>query len=282
MVEKGSPAPAFTLRSDAGEDVSLESLRGRPVVLYFYPRDDTPGCTAQACGIRDAWAEFERAGAVVLGVSPDDEASHAKFKEKYDLPFSLLADSDHATADDYGVWVEKTYAGKTYMGVERSTFVIDADGNVAEVMRNVKPDTHADQVLAALPSLDWLVDHGDPGGRGELPGDLDHLVPRHPNAAETFDSLHVDELAVAQLCALARRVDEARAGQVGALEADGPERRAEEVHLLESAVPKDDPLERREAERGEVEPRIGEDDVLERGLGQIDARRAKLPQSRRE
>ena len=150
MVEKGSPAPAFTLPSDAGEDVSLESLRGRPVVLYFYPRDDTPGCTAQACAIRDAWAEFERAGAVVLGVSPDDEASHAKFKEKYDLPFSLLADSDHATADDYGVWVEKTFAGKTYMGVERSTFVIDADGNVAEVMRNVKPDTHADQVLAAL------------------------------------------------------------------------------------------------------------------------------------
>ena len=150
MVEKGSPAPAFTLPSDAGEDVSLESLRGKPVVLYFYPRDDTPGCTTQACGIRDAWAEFEQAGAVVLGISPDDASSHAKFKEKYDLPFTLLADADHSTAEDYGVWTEKSYAGKTYMGVERSTFVIDADGNVAEVMRKVKPDTHADKVLAAL------------------------------------------------------------------------------------------------------------------------------------
>ena len=150
MVEKGSPAPAFTLPSDAGEDVSLESLRGKPVVLYFYPRDDTPGCTTQACGIRDAWAEFEQAGAVVLGISPDNASSHAKFKEKYDLPFTLLADADHATAEDYGVWAEKSYAGKTYMGVERSTFVIDADGNVAEVMRKVKPDTHADKVLAAL------------------------------------------------------------------------------------------------------------------------------------
>ena len=152
MVEEGKPAPAFTLRSDSGEDVSLESLRGRPVVLYFYPKDDTPGCTKQACGIRDAWGEFERTGAVVLGVSPDDERSHAKFKEKYELPFALLADTEHATAEDYGVWKEKTYAGKTYMGVERSTFVIDADGNVAKEFRNVKPDKHADDVLAALSS----------------------------------------------------------------------------------------------------------------------------------
>ena len=152
MVEEGKPAPAFTLRSDSGEDVSLESLRGRPVVLYFYPKDDTPGCTTQACGIRDAWVEFQRTGAVVLGVSPDDERSHAKFKEKYELPFALLADTEHATAEDYGVWKEKTYAGKTYMGVERSTFVIDADGNVAKEFRNVKPDKHADDVLAALSS----------------------------------------------------------------------------------------------------------------------------------
>ena len=151
MVKVGSPAPDFTLRSDAGEPVTLSALKGRPVVLYFYPKDDTPGCTAQACGIRDAWGEFEARGALVLGVSPDSESSHVKFKEKYELPFTLLADTDHATAEDYGVWVEKSYAGKTYMGVERSTFVIDADGNVAKELRRVKPDTHADDVLAALP-----------------------------------------------------------------------------------------------------------------------------------
>ncbi len=152
MVHEGGPAPDFSLRSDTGEQVTLSSLRGRPVVLYFYPRDDTPGCAAQACGIRDAWSEFERAGAVVLGVSPDDESSHVSFKEKYGLPFSLLADTEHRTAEEYGVWKEKSFAGKTYMGVERSTFVIDADGNVAKELRNVKPDTHADEVLAALES----------------------------------------------------------------------------------------------------------------------------------
>ena len=152
MLHEGGPAPDFSLRSDAGELVTLSSLRGRPVVLYFYPKDDTPGCTAQACGIRDAWGEFESRGAVVLGVSPDDESSHVKFKEKYELPFTLLADTDHSTAEDYGVWVEKNYGGKTYMGVERSTFVIDADGNVAKELRRVKPDSHADDVLAALPS----------------------------------------------------------------------------------------------------------------------------------
>ena len=119
MVEEGQPAPDFELESDSGETVKLSDLRGKPVVLYFYPKDDTPGCAAQACGIRDAWGEFERAGAVVLGVSPDDEASHVKFKEKYELPFTLLADADHAVADAYGVWAEKTFAGKTYMGVER-------------------------------------------------------------------------------------------------------------------------------------------------------------------
>ena len=151
MVEEGKPAPDFTLVSDSGEQVSLESFRGRPVVLYFYPKDDTPGCTTQACGIRDAWGEFERAGAVVLGVSPDDERSHVKFKEKYDLPFTLLADTDHAIAEQYGVWKEKSFAGKKYMGVERSTFVIDPEGNVAKVMHNVKPDGHPDKVLAALP-----------------------------------------------------------------------------------------------------------------------------------
>jgi peroxiredoxin Q/BCP len=149
-VEEAGPAPDFTLTSDAGEQVTLSALRGKPVVLYFYPKDDTPGCTKQACGIRDVYGELEQAGAVVLGVSPDGEDSHAKFKAKYELPFTLLADTDHEVADAYGVWGEKTFAGKTYMGVHRSTFVIDADGNVASVFRDVKPDEHADQVLGAL------------------------------------------------------------------------------------------------------------------------------------
>ena len=152
MVEEGKPAPAFTLPSDSGEDVSLESFLGKPVVLYFYPKDDTPGCTAQACGIRDAWAEFERRGAVVLGVSPDSAKRHVKFRDRYSLPFTLLADEDHAVAETYGVWVEKSMLGKKYMGIERSTFVIDEDGNVAKVLRKVKPIAHADDVLAALPA----------------------------------------------------------------------------------------------------------------------------------
>jgi peroxiredoxin Q/BCP len=151
VVEEGKPAPTFELESDAGERVSLESLRGRPVVLYFYPRDDTPGCTAQACGIRDSYDAFGERDAVVLGVSTDSVASHVKFKEKYGLPFTLLADPDHAVAEKYGVWVEKSSYGRTSMGMERSTFVIDRDGVVAKVMRRVKPDTHTAQVLAALP-----------------------------------------------------------------------------------------------------------------------------------
>jgi peroxiredoxin Q/BCP len=150
MVEEGTAAPDFELATDGGSSVRLSSLRGQPVVLYFYPKDDTPGCTAQACGIRDAWGEFERSGAVVLGVSPDSPESHATFREKYSLPFTLLADEAHEVAESYGTWVEKNFGGKKYMGVERSTFVIDADGNVAKVMRRVKPDEHADDVLAAL------------------------------------------------------------------------------------------------------------------------------------
>jgi peroxiredoxin Q/BCP len=149
-VIEGATAPDFTLVSDAGTEVTLSTLRGKPVVLYFYPKDDTPGCTAQACGIRDAWGEFERSGAVVLGVSPDSPKSHTKFREKYGLPFTLLADEDHAVSEAYGVWVQKSFAGKKYMGVERSTFVISPDGTLARVMRRVKPDTHADEVLAAL------------------------------------------------------------------------------------------------------------------------------------
>jgi peroxiredoxin Q/BCP len=149
-IEEGKAAPDFTLVSDAGTQVTLSSFRGQPVVLYFYPKDDTPGCTTQACGIRDAWADFERAGAVVLGVSPDGEASHARFREKHGLPFTLLADPDHAVAEAYGVWVEKTLYGKRSMGVERSTFVIDAAGVLTRVFRKVKPAEHAAQVLEAL------------------------------------------------------------------------------------------------------------------------------------
>jgi peroxiredoxin Q/BCP len=152
VVEEGKPAPDFELKSDSGESIKLSALRGKQVVLYFYPKDDTPGCTTQACGIRDAYSEFEQAGAVVLGVSPDDERSHVKFKEKFDLPFTLLADEEHQVAEAYGVWAEKKYMGRTYMGVERSTFVIGADGNVKKVMHKVKPDTHADDVLATLKS----------------------------------------------------------------------------------------------------------------------------------
>jgi peroxiredoxin Q/BCP len=150
VVEEGQEAPDFELASDAGERVRLSQFRGKPVVLYFYPKDDTPGCTAQACGIRDSYDDFEQRGAVVLGVSPDEESSHVKFKQKYGLPFTLLADPEHAVAELYGVWGERKYMGKTYMGVERSTFLIDDDGHIAKVMRRVKPDTHAAKVLDAL------------------------------------------------------------------------------------------------------------------------------------
>jgi peroxiredoxin Q/BCP len=150
VIREGEQAPDFTLESDAGEQVSLSGLRGKPVVLYFYPKDDTPGCTTQACGIRDAYDEFEQVGAVVLGVSPDSVKRHVKFKEKYNLPFALLADPEHELAERYGVWGEKKYMGKSYMGVNRATFVIGPDGAVVKVFEKVKPDTHADDVLAAL------------------------------------------------------------------------------------------------------------------------------------
>jgi peroxiredoxin Q/BCP len=150
VVEEGQPAPDFELASDAGERVTLSDLRGHPVVLYFYPKDDTPGCTTQACGIRDAYDAFREKGAVVLGVSPDDEASHVRFKEKYHLPFKLLADPEHRVAEEYGVWKERNMYGKKSMGIERSTFVIDADGHVAKAMRRVNPELHASEVLEAL------------------------------------------------------------------------------------------------------------------------------------
>lgn len=153
MVEVGQPAPDFALRSDTGETVKLSDLRGRPVVVYFYPRDDTPGCTRQACAIRDSWGEFERAGATVLGISPQSVESHVKFKEKYSLPFPLLADQDHAVAETYGAWGPKTRYGKTYDGLIRSGFVIDRDGTVAAAKVNVNADKHREWALAELAKL---------------------------------------------------------------------------------------------------------------------------------
>ena len=150
MVEEGAPAPEFELTSDEGETVTLSALRGKPVVLYFYPKDDTPGCTTEACEFRDAYDRFRDQGVEILGVSPDTEASHRKFKTKYELPFTLLADPEHELAERYGVWGEKKYLGKTYMGISRTTFVIGADGSVLKVMEKVTPATHADDVLAVL------------------------------------------------------------------------------------------------------------------------------------
>ncbi|TML57119.1 MAG: thioredoxin-dependent thiol peroxidase [Actinobacteria bacterium] len=150
MVEEGAPAPDFELRSDEGETVTLSALRGKPVVLYFYPRDDTPGCTTEACEFRDAYDRFRDQGVEILGVSPDTEASHRKFKSKYELPFTLLADPNHQAAEAYGVWKEKKNYGRKYEGVERSTFVIDAEGKVAKAMRGIRPAGHAAQVLETL------------------------------------------------------------------------------------------------------------------------------------
>jgi peroxiredoxin Q/BCP len=149
----GSPAPGFTRESDTGQQVSLESLRGRPVVLYFYPKDDTPGCTKQARSIRDTWGEFERAGVTLYGVSPDTAESHVKFKQKYGLPFPLLADPDHSMAEAYGAWREKKNYGKTYMGIDRSAFVIDADGNLVAVKRGIKPEATAPWALGEVAKL---------------------------------------------------------------------------------------------------------------------------------
>jgi peroxiredoxin Q/BCP len=150
MLEPGSTAPDFTLPDQHGDAVTLSDFRGRTVVLYFYPKADTPGCTTQACGVRDRRVDYERAGAVVLGVSPDPVTPIAKFDDKYGLGFPLLSDEDHAVAEAYGVWVEKSRYGRTYWGVQRSTFIVDENGVIAHVIEKVKPQTHDDEVLAAL------------------------------------------------------------------------------------------------------------------------------------
>jgi thioredoxin-dependent peroxiredoxin len=143
-------APDFSLLSDEGREVSLSDFRGQNVVLYFYPKDDTPGCTAEACEFRDLFPRFKRDKAVVLGVSPDSPRKHANFKKKYDLPFTLLSDKDHNVAERYGLWVEKTFWGRKYMGVERTTFIIGPDGRIRKTFSKVKPEGHAAEVQAAL------------------------------------------------------------------------------------------------------------------------------------
>jgi peroxiredoxin Q/BCP len=150
MLTVGARAPGFSLASDGGSTVALKDLKGRRVVLYFYPKDDTSGCTTEACEFRDRWKEVERLGVVVLGVSPDPLASHLKFKQKYRLPFPLLSDPDHAVADAYGAWGPKSMYGRTYEGIRRSTFLIDEDGKILRIFRNVKPKGHAAEVLEAL------------------------------------------------------------------------------------------------------------------------------------
>ena len=150
MLEAGQAAPDFTLPDQNGDEVTLSELRGQTVVLYFYPRADTPGCTTQACGIRDHRNDYTGTGARVIGVSPDEVDAVAKFAGKYDLDFTLLADADHSVADAYGTWVEKSMYGKKYWGVQRATFLIDAEGTIARVFPKVSPKTHDEVVLAAL------------------------------------------------------------------------------------------------------------------------------------
>jgi thioredoxin-dependent peroxiredoxin len=149
----GKLAPSFTLTTDTGEPLRLSELRGQTVVLYFYPKDDTTGCTAEACEFRDLFPRFKRSRAVVLGVSPDSVRSHQKFRKKYGLPFTLLADLDHKVAEKYGLWVEKTFYGRKYMGVARTTYIIGPDGRIRAIFQKVNPEGHAAAVEAALKAL---------------------------------------------------------------------------------------------------------------------------------
>ena len=149
-LKPGDKAPEFSLPADDGTIVTLGGLRGKKVVLYFYPKDDTSGCTKEACEFRDSWKDVKKSGAVVLGVSPDPVASHQKFKQKYQLPFPLLADIDHRVAGAYGAWGEKSMYGRKYQGILRTTFLIDPEGRVSRVFEKVQPAGHASEVLAAL------------------------------------------------------------------------------------------------------------------------------------
>ena len=153
MLKEGDKAPSFTLPDQRGEKVKLSDFKGETVVLYFYPRADTPGCTTQACGVRDRSADYKAAGARVVGISPDEVSAIDKFAGKFDLGFTLLADADHAVAEQYGAWVEKSMYGKKYMGVARATFIIDPKGKIAKVFPKVQPKKHDDLVLKALDEL---------------------------------------------------------------------------------------------------------------------------------
>ncbi len=150
MIQEGQKAPDFTLKDENGNDVSLSHFRGKKVVVYFYPKDDTPGCTKEACGFRDVYDRILEKGAVVVGISGDTEASHQEFKDKYDLPFYLLADPEKHVVQAYGAWGEKKRYGKTYEGIIRSTFIVDEEGTVAKAYPKVKPDQHAQEVLDSL------------------------------------------------------------------------------------------------------------------------------------
>ena len=149
-IQAGIPAPDFTLLDETGEQRTLSDYRGAPLVLYFYPKDDTPGCTTEACNFRDDYSQYQEAGVTILGVSPDSPKKHTKFKEKYALPFTLLADEEHQVCELYDVWGRKKYMGREYDGVFRTTFLIDAQGQIAKVFENVKPAEHSVEVLAAL------------------------------------------------------------------------------------------------------------------------------------
>ena len=149
-ISAGQPAPDFTLKDENGTEHSLSDYMGQPVVLYFYPKDDTPGCTKEACAFRDDYSAYENSGVTILGVSPDTPESHQKFKKKYDLPFTLLADTDHQVSDRYGVWGPKKFMGREYEGVQRTTFLIDPQGQITRVFENVKPAQHSQEILAAL------------------------------------------------------------------------------------------------------------------------------------
>lgn len=149
-ISANQPAPEFSLRDENGQIRTLSEFRDKPVLLYFYPKDDTPGCTKEACSFRDDYSEYDKAGVVILGVSPDGPKSHTKFKQKYNLPFTLLADEDHKIADAYGVWGPKKFMGKEYEGILRTTFLIGPDGSILKVFENVKPDGHSQEVLEAL------------------------------------------------------------------------------------------------------------------------------------
>jgi len=150
MPKEGSVAPDFSTTDAEGRNVSLKDFRGEKVVLYFYPKDDTPGCTKEACSFRDSFSDFKKRGIKILGVSPDKEASHKKFVDKYKLPFTLLVDTDHSIADAYGTYGQKKFMGRTYMGIKRTTFLIDEQGKIKKVFEKVKPDEHAREVLDAF------------------------------------------------------------------------------------------------------------------------------------